>query len=148
MVMVTSRTLLLVVFCLWTFPASAQIFECTDAHGAKTFAQKCPADTVKQRQLNISTTQPGGARPPPSMEEQEAAFRQRQIEREAADTKEKEDREKRAQAAKQCPDARQKLEMLESGHRMRYPDDRGIMDDQQRATEIQQYRDFIGKWCN
>ena len=72
--------------------APAQIYECIDADGKKEFTQKCAPGTVKQREVSkggASNLKGGSAPPQTSYKAEENAFRQRQIEREANEAKEK-----------------------------------------------------------
>ena len=49
------------VLLLTAGAAAAQLMECIDAKGAKTFAHYCPPDTVKENRLMKSGAGPGPA---------------------------------------------------------------------------------------
>ena len=123
--------------------AAAQIFECIDADGKKSYMQSCPAGTAKQRE--IETTVPpkqgiGNAKSDEALKNQEKAFEQRRQERlkAAADSAEKE--QGTADAAHACADAKRRLEMLESGRPSKRVDpdtgDHVAIDEDARLAEV------------
>ena len=132
--------------------APAQIFECLDAEGKREFAQKCAPGTVKQREVSTaaeSSPSPGKAAAHPSYKDDEVAFRQRQIEREAREAKEK---VAAAAADKKCQSARSHLGSIESAHRVRGGTDpktgeTRYLDDNERAAATQKARDAVTANC-
>src|SRR3954465_38897 len=66
--------------------AAAQVYECTDAAGARQFAQFCPPGTVQQRQVSKAGEAGEAARTTPkSIDLQGAEFKLRAREREEAE---------------------------------------------------------------
>lgn len=133
---------------------SAQIFECTDAHGAKLYAEQCPPGTVSERQVvkrGEMTPQSGGAPAPKSLELQNAEFRKRQMEREEAEAKQAKEETKAADARKNCDEARAQLKALEVGQRIARIDpetgERAVLEDDQRPAEIERARKLVEEWC-
>ena len=132
--------------------APAQIFECLDADGKREFAQKCAPGTVKQREVSpASESNPVAGKVPaqPSYKDEEIGFRQRQIEREAKEAKEK---AAAAAADKKCQNARSHLAAIESARRVRGAADpktgeTRYLDDNERATATQKARDAVTANC-
>ena len=131
--------------------ASAQIFECIDAGGKREFAQKCAPGTVRQRE--VAKTGAGNLDPatPPrtSYQEEEQAFRRRQMEREASDAKAA---AQAANAEKRCQNARAQLASVESARRLYSGSDpktgeRRYLDDNERAVATQKARDAVAASC-
>ena len=131
--------------------APAQIFECVDANGKKEFAQKCSPGTVKQREVAKGGAGNSGASSAPqtSYKEEEYAFRQRQLEREANETK------ARALAendANRCQAARAQLAGLESASRVSNGTDPQTgqpryLDDAERAAITAKARNTVSALC-
>ena len=132
-------------------PAMAQIFECTNARGAKEFAQVCPPGTVRQRQL-LRDEPP----PPPSAEakspaQQDVEFRKRLQERQEAEAKANEERAKKEEAERNCTQARAQMKALLEGQRMSRIDpdtgERINLGDTERAADAERQRALVEKWC-
>ena len=88
-------------------PAGAQIYECTDASGAREYAQVCAAGTVRQRQLRADDP-PAGTTDTKTVPQLDAEFRKRQGERREADEKALDERNKRAKEIQKTRDKIQK----------------------------------------
>jgi len=155
--MVSTRYLLVCMLLGLTTLANAQIVECIDANGKKSYAQTCPAGVAKQR--DIETPAPARADKPNAandaakkkLDDQERAFAQRREERLKADAKEAEQQKKGAEAAQLCADARQRLALLESGRQFKRADpDTGEhvpMDQDQRQAEVDKLHAEIRQAC-
>ena len=132
--------------------APAQIFECIDANGRKEFTQKCAPGTVKQREVSkggASNLQGGSASPQTSYKADEGAFRQRQIEREGNESKEK---AAAADAASNCQAAKARLYSIENVRRVTTGTDpqtgeRRFLDDKEREAATQKVRDAVAMYC-
>jgi hypothetical protein len=125
---------------------TARIVECRDATGRKEFRQECPPGTTNVRDVKASGTtgaNPGAGAQGKSVQELEAEFQRRQIEREGEVAREGEQRNR---AQFNCDDARRRLGVLERGTRIRLagrsaPDGGPVyMDDEARAVEIELQR--------
>lgn len=127
--------------------ATAQIMECIDGGGAKTYASKCPGGTVKQRQMNIRAAPPANAPAQRTIAEEEAEYRQRQADREKAEAEARDLQAKKEAIASQCAAARGRLAQLDSGRRLRYTETREVMTDEQREMETTKQRALIQKYC-
>lgn len=132
-------------------PAGAQIYECTDASGAREYAQVCAASTVRQRQLRADDP-PAGATDTKTVPQLDAEFRKRQGERREADEKAIDERNKREEAQRNCMAARGQLKALLEGQRMQRTDpDSGArinLGDDERAADAERQKTLIAQWCN
>ena len=142
---------------LLTMPAVAfaQIFECVDSTGNIEFAQKCSPGTVKQREVvNAATTNSKGdnAQPQKSYKDEEAGFRQRQLEREQADANDAKARSAAEAAIKKCKDAQSRLVAVENARRLSggidpQTGERKFLNDDERAAATQKARNEVAKLC-
>ena len=131
----------------------AQILECIDADGKREFTQKCAPGTVKQREVSkagASNLDAVTAPPKTSYKEEHLGFRQRQLEREANESKAK---TASADAAKKCQSARARLTSMENARRVRGSADSQTgearyLDDNERAAATQKARDAVSTSCN
>ena len=151
--MISYRIMLVAtLFCSATV-ASAQIVECVDANGKKSYMQACPPGMSKQRNIE----EPPPKVPPPksapgkSLSDQEKDFEKRRADRQKADA-EAADRERKINEAKQtCSYARQRLEALESGRPSKRVDPESgehiAMDEGQRQAEINRLNDEVNDNC-
>ena len=88
---------------------------------------------------------------PKSLAEREMEFRKRQQERADADRKAQEEQQKSATKSADCERARGYMKSLEDGVRISRTDasgNREILDDSQRAAEIDRTRKMIQQTCN
>jgi hypothetical protein len=131
--------------------ASAQIYECTDARGAREFAQTCPAGTVKQRQLQRADEPPAAAPDAKSPAIVEMEFKKRMQERQDAAVKAAEDSAKSEEAERNCTQARIQLKSLLEGQRMQRIDpatgDRINLGDDERAADAERQQKLVEQWC-
>jgi hypothetical protein len=144
------RLMLAVALMAGAGAASAQAFECVYANGNKEYARICPPGTVQQRQvLKSGDVAPGP--PQKSINEQDAEFRKRQIEREEAAAKAAQESTAAAEAEGNCNTARGQLKALEDGQRISRIDpdtgERGFLGDEERVTETERARNAVEQWC-
>ena len=145
------RLSMIALFICISGEASAQIFECIDAGGKLEFAQKCAPGTVRQREVakkgagNLDSAVP----PQTSYQQEEQAFRRRQMDREA---KEARDTAETANAEKRCQNARARLASVETARRVYSSTDsktgeRRYLDDDERSAATQKARDAVAANC-
>jgi hypothetical protein len=131
--------------------ASAQIYECTDARGARQFAQICPAGTARQREVVRGDEIPAAAPESKSSAQQDAEFRKRLQERQDAEAKAAEIRGKAEEAARNCSMARIQLRALLEGQRMQRLDpdtgERINLGDEERAADAERQQKLVEQWC-
>ena len=151
---------LLAVMATAANTASAQVFECTNAKGAKEFANFCAPGTVQQRQIGKSSEsgEPGAASPPAAgspapktIEMQDVEFRKRTLERQEAETKAVQDKAQAEEFARNCIEARTQLRAVEEGQRMQRFDpvtgERIQFGDDERVEEAERQRRAMSQWC-
>src|SRR3954463_7787687 len=145
------RLTMIAMFICMSGGAFAQIFECIDAGGKLEFAQKCAPGTVKQREVakkgagNLDSAAP----PQTSYQQEEQAFRRRQMDREAQDARATAET---ANAEKRCQNARVRLASVETARRIYSGIDpktgeRRYLDDDERSATIQKARDAVAANC-
>ena len=135
--------------------AAAQIYECTNARGAKEYAQSCPPGTVKQRQVveggTTGAPAAGGAAQPKTVDQQEVEFRKRLLERQEAEAKESQEKARTEEAERNCIAVRSTLKALQEGQRMsRVDPDTGEIirfGDEERAAETERQLKQMEVWC-
>ena len=131
--------------------AQAQIYECTDARGARQFAQFCPAGTVRQREVVRGDEVPVAAPDVKSSAQQEVDFKKRMQQRQEADAKAAEMRGKTDEAERNCGMARMQLKGLLEGQRMQRLDpdtgERINLGDAERAADAERQQALIEQWC-
>ncbi|MCX7136336.1 MAG: DUF4124 domain-containing protein [Proteobacteria bacterium] len=138
--------------------AAAQVYECTNARGVKEFAQFCPPGTVQQRQVTKGS-ESAGANPsggasapaPKTIEAQDVEFKKRVLERQEAETKAAQEKEKAGDFERNCIEARAQLKAVEDGMRMERIDpatgERIQFGDSERAEEADRQRRAVAQWC-
>lgn len=135
--------------------AFAQIYKCIDADGKIEFAQKCSPGTVTQREMvNAATANAKGDDTPPqkSYKDEEAGFRQRQLERQQAEAAEVKARAAAEAAIKKCKDAQSRLVSIENARRLSGGIDpttgeKRYLDDNERAAATQKARENVATAC-
>jgi len=132
--------------------ATAQVFECTNAAGAKEYSRYCPPGTVQQRQITKSGeagSDAGGA--PKSIETQGAEFRLRALERQEAETKAAQESARAEEFERNCIEARTGLQAVQGGQRLQRFDpatgERLNYTDEERAEAAERQRKAIVLWC-
>ena len=150
------RLMLVCVAALVSSVASAQVYECVNAKGAREYAHFCPPGTVQQRQIlkeSESGAEPRGAggAAPKSIGEQEVEFRKRLLERQEAEAKAEQEKTQAEEAERNCSDARGQLKALEDGQRMTRIDpatgERVNYGDEERAADAERQRKAVSQWC-
>ena len=145
---------LLLLIC--SIGASAQVVECTDANGKKTYAKDCPAKTVKEREMpNAALASPGtsNAMSADKIRAANAAYEQRRAARQSAN-----DAARAAQGtgadkpnAQACTDAKSRLDAMQTGKQSKRVDpvtgDHVPMDDSQRQTTIDSLNAQVEQYC-
>ena len=147
-----SSVLLFAATAVYSAVASAQIYECIDARGAREFAQVCSPGTVSQRLMQRPDEPPAGAAAEEkSTAQQDAEFRKRQQERQDAAAKANENQAKAEEATRNCTQARAQLKALVEGQRMQRIDPAtgaGInLSDDERATDAARQQVLVDQWC-
>jgi hypothetical protein len=154
----------LIPVCVLTTVAStaaAQVYECTNAKGVKEFAQFCPPGTVQQRQVGKSGDSGGdagavnpagaGSPAPKSIEVQDVEFKQRMLERQEAETKAAQEKERADESERNCAEARAQLQAVLDGQRLERFDpatgERIRLGDDERADEAERQRQAVTRWC-
>jgi hypothetical protein len=135
---------------LTSLSAAAQVVECVDANGKKIYAQTCPDDAEKKRDIAVpqAPAKPAGDA---SWKQKESDFEARRQERLKAEAKQNEKDQHAKQSVQRCADARSKLDMLESGRQTKRVDpitgEHVPLDSGQRQTELDQLHDDIQNNC-
>jgi hypothetical protein len=137
--------------------ANAQIVECVDANGKKSYSQSCATGTEQNREIDL----PAPVKPSvpnavndaakKKLADQEKEFAKRRQERLDAEAKEAEQEKRRVQAARDCAYAKSRLEVLQSGRQFKRADpqtgEHVPMDASQRQTEIENLNGQIQASC-
>lgn len=146
-----STVLLLAASALISGTAVAQIYECTDARGARQYAQICPVGTVNQREVARTDEAPAAAPDVKSTAQQDAEFRMRLQQRQEAEAKAADERAKAEEAARNCTMARAQLKALLEGQRMQRIDPatgaRINLGDDERTVDAARQRTLVEQWC-
>jgi hypothetical protein len=133
--------------------AAGQVLECTNAAGAKQYAQICPADTVQQREVvKAGDTGANPASPAPkSIEVQDAEYKLRLKERQEKEAQAEQDKTRADEAERNCAEARKELEIVQDGPRMQRFDpatgERIYYTEDDRTQAIERQRKAISNWC-
>lgn len=129
-----------ILLAAFSAAAHAQILECVDGQGRKEFAATCPPGTISQKELRPKGAAAAEPAPQQDWQEQERAFQQRRMQREAdaADAEKKQKQEQYVE--RRCANARRAMEQLQSGRRLRWTDkatgERQVMTDAEHAAEM------------
>ncbi|HSY28448.1 MAG TPA: hypothetical protein VK832_13145 [Burkholderiaceae bacterium] len=146
----------LICFMLgFTTLAEAQIVECIDAGGKKTYAQSCPAGAEKQRDVDtpIPVVKPDASNDAAkkAQQDKENAFQQRRTERMRAEADKDAKQKKAADAAEQCEASKRRLDLLDSGRQYKRADpatgEHVPMDEDQRQAEIDRLHAEVQASC-
>lgn len=159
----------LLVCLLLAAPAAAQ-WAWRDENGRLVFSDRPPPAGVKAESIVRQPGAPAAPRPatidagdakagvkgetqsaPKTIAEREMEFRKRQQERAEAERKQAEEQAQAARRAQECERARGYLRSLEEGHRIARTDAQGnreVLDDAQRAAEIQRMREVVARNCS
>jgi hypothetical protein len=150
-----------------TLPAQAQTYKWTDPDGKIHYSDQPPPSTVKDE----SVIQRGKNAPPPAAategaptdkaknaapkaatpQEQEAAFRKRQVANAEKEAAEKKKADEVAEKKTNCDAAKGQLANLQAGGRITRNNAKGereFMSDQEVAQEIERGKKTVASWCN
>lgn len=131
--------------------ATAQVFECTNAAGAKEYSRYCPPGTVQQRQITKSEPGADAGGAPKSIETQGAEFKLRALERQEAEQKAAQELAKAEEFERNCIEARTGLQAVQDGQRLQRFDpatgERLNYTDEERAEAAERQRKAIVQWC-
>ena len=132
--------------------AHAQVFECVDANGKKSFSEKCPADAVKAKEMHPQVGDPGNpVTSKDKIKSLDATYTKQRVKanEKAADENDKAD-DARANA-QACADAKARLETLQSGKQYKRVDpvtgEHVPMDDATRQSQIDSLNREIADAC-
>ena len=129
---------------LFALPAQAQMYKCVDAQGRVDYRDQ-PAAGCKAVDIRASPPISGSLQKPgEDLAVRDAELRRRQLERDAAAVKEREQREALAQ---RCAVLRQEQSMLTSGLRIvgyNAQGERVFMDDAERARRLAEVTQELG----
>lgn len=145
------RILLLAVLALPAL-AQAEIYECTDSSGHKTYAQECPSKTAKVKEVHPTVVDPG---PELKTSDKVRQANEAYEKRHASQTAKSADKDKQAadaaNSAQVCADAKARLDALQTGKQAKRVDpvtgEHVPMDDAQRQAEINSLNDQVAKNC-
>jgi hypothetical protein len=153
---------LIVVLAALLLPlaALAQIYQWKDASGKVQYSDQPPPATAKQERIFTPRLAPAAASataadtPPAaaSMEEQEIAFKQRQVEQEEARAKQEQEDIAASERKRNCELARGNLRNLEVGGRQVRFDaktgERAYLSDAEAAQTLRDAQRAVEEWCN
>lgn len=130
--------------------ALAQIVECVDANGKKTYAQSCQDEADKKREITVPKAPP---KPDDSAwKAKEEDFEKRRQERLKAEQKDAQQQQRGDQAAQNCAEARRKLDLMDTGKQKSQVDpttgEHLPLDGAQRQAELDSLRDTIQRDCH
>jgi hypothetical protein len=138
------KLLVFMALVLVAFSATGQIYKWYDEHGRARYGEK-PPPGVNARLLAPPSGGGGAAKASPSIAEQEADFKRRQIEKREAE-------ERHAQAAriraKQCESLRAELSYSENLRLFRYENGEKVyFSDAERKAHADKVRALIARHC-
>lgn len=140
------RHVLLLVAGLFPCLCQAQIMLCIDKDGHKEYAQKCPEGT-EQKDLRLYSGK-GKTMTELPIAEQDAAFKERQMDRDLAEKNAAIDAKNKATA---CEAAREQIAQLQSGRALHYstgsPQAGKELDAADRARETQAQQERVAQYC-
>ena len=142
--------ILLVLACVWGV-AAAQVYTWRDASGKVHYSDTPPPGVdAKRMRAGTQTGTTGSAAPVRSTAEQDMEFRKRKAESDKSQAKAEQERKDAEEGKRNCEDARNQLNALESGQRMSRVDASGEripLDDEMRAQDIEKARKSVQSWC-
>ena len=132
--------------------AHAQIYECIDANGKKSYASECPANSAKAKEVHPQVQDAGKPVTPPekTKAQEDAAAKQHAADKAKAAAKDKQ-AEDASNNAEACADAKSRLDALQSGRQARRVDpvtgEHVPLDDTARQNEIAGLNTEIANTC-
>jgi hypothetical protein len=132
--------------------ANAQVYECIDANGRKSYAQECPVNTVKAKEMHPDIVNPGA---PVSSTDKLKALDDAYSKQRAAENAKAAEREQKAGDARAnaqiCADAKARLDALQSGRQTKRVDpvtgEHVPYDDDARQSQIAGLNQEIADTC-
>ncbi|GIX26503.1 DUF4124 domain-containing protein [Pelomicrobium sp. G1] len=150
---IMTRGLAAATLALFTLPALADLYKCSDAQGRAYYTDQPSARCL---QAGTAIKAPSSAQPaaenvappaPKSLQEQELEFRKRRAERAEEELKAQKEAQLKAQ---NCDAARANLaSYTQAGRVLRYTPqgEREYLSDEQRAEETEKWRREVARWC-
>ncbi|HEX4985763.1 MAG TPA: DUF4124 domain-containing protein [Burkholderiales bacterium] len=134
--------------------AGAQTYKWTDAEGKVHYSDQPPPGNAKQETTISPRRKPSASAPaaskPKTYREQEAEFRQRQVEAAEKDAAAKKKADEAAEKKRNCEQARNQVATLQAGGRIARTSENGereYLSDAQIAEEIERGKKSIDAWC-
>ena len=130
------------------------LYRWVDENGEVHYSDSPPPPNVKsQKELKTPArpATPGTKAAPESYQQEDAAFRKRQVEQAEKDAAAKKAQQEAAEKQRNCEQAQNQLKALQAGGRfVRYNDqgERQYLDDKQVADEIARTQKLVSDWCN
>lgn len=146
------KTTIGVILVLLSGTVYGQLYKCVGSSGSVEYASVCPPGT-RQENTGIRNV-PGAANaaaPHKSLAERDAEFRKRQMEEQAAATKQEQKSAENAQRQRSCDSARSYLASLQSGARIARTDpktgERVFLEDKDYARETADAQRAVAANC-
>jgi hypothetical protein len=146
------RAIILFILASVWMTASAQVYTWRDASGKIHYSDTPPpgVDAKKMRAGTQAGTPAAAGAPARSVAEQDMDFRKRRAEAEKTQAKSEQEKKDLEESKRNCEQARNQLNALESGQRMSRINEAGEqvpLDDEMRAQEIERARKSVHSWC-
>ncbi len=135
------KTMIALVLMMWAGIAAAQINKCVDKNGKVVgYGNECPAGS-RAEQTGIKNTPAAPATSPQkSLVDRDADFRKRQVERQEAEAKAKQQAADSSQRSQACQEAQAYLKSVQAGQRIARNDpktgERTFISDAEYPAEI------------
>ncbi|HEX7641135.1 MAG TPA: DUF4124 domain-containing protein [Burkholderiaceae bacterium] len=132
--------------------AQAQVYECIDANGRKSFTTQCPPNTVKAKEMHPEVTDPGApVTPREKIKALEDTYSRQRAMDKAKTAEQEQQAEDARDSARACADARARLDALQSGRQAKRVDpvtgEHVPMDDDARQSQISGLKREIADNC-
>ncbi|HVY07220.1 MAG TPA: DUF4124 domain-containing protein [Burkholderiales bacterium] len=151
--------------CLYAALAGAQMYKWTDADGKVHYSDQPPPanakaeTTIKPRkgaaQPAAAGTDakeaPAAANKTPTYQEQEAAFKKRQVEAAEKEAADKKKADEAAEKKQNCKQAKEQVANLQNGGRITKTNTKGereYLGDAEIALELDKAKKSVSTWCN
>lgn len=145
------RAATMLVLVLLSSTVSAQVYTWRDAAGNVHYSDTPPNNLdAKKIHAGPQSSPPTSAAPERSLAEKDMEFRKRKTESGEKQAKAEEERKKGEESKRNCADARNQLNALQSGQRMSRVNadgERIPLDDTMRTQEIEKARQAVKSWC-
>ena len=133
------------VACMLSTPAMAEVFQYVDANGKTVFSDQ-PPPGAKAKQINVRAYGPASspAKAVKAAPLSEADKKNAEI---AADNAKVKEQNKKV-AQENCKRARENLASLQQSGRVKMPGSNALASDSQRSALLQQAQQDVQNWCN